>query len=213
MGARRGVVGNERCTLSRGWPSATRLRGGLTCLGGGPVKAKKARGDEGTCSGCAPFAGCGVVGELASASFGRMLASCTISSGRSTSICQLNRRSSDGGARCCGVIGFEPPEAAAEQRRGDCCIVLALRLLFGRCGVAGACDAAALGEARELVRVLQAEGMIGGVGDALQDFSEAGRVHAFGEIWQARSDEPIAQGDKVQVVAVDGLTLIVKPED
>jgi membrane-bound serine protease (ClpP class) len=57
------------------------------------------------------------------------------------------------------------------------------------------------------------EGMIGGVGDALRDFSGSGRVHAFGEDWQARSDEPVAQGDKVRVVDVDGLTLIVKPED
>ena len=57
------------------------------------------------------------------------------------------------------------------------------------------------------------EGMIGGVGDALQDFSDAGRVHAFGETWQARSDVPVVQGDKVRVLDVDGLTLIVKPED
>jgi membrane-bound serine protease (ClpP class) len=57
------------------------------------------------------------------------------------------------------------------------------------------------------------EGMIGGAGEALQDFSELGRVRAFGEIWQARSEAPIAEGDKVRVVDVDGLILIVKPED
>jgi membrane-bound serine protease (ClpP class) len=58
-----------------------------------------------------------------------------------------------------------------------------------------------------------AEGMIGGVGDALQDFAADGRVQAFGEIWRARSDVPVTEGARVRVVGLDGITLIVKPED
>lgn len=56
------------------------------------------------------------------------------------------------------------------------------------------------------------EGMVGGTGEALEDFSDAGAVWAFGERWQARTDAPLARGDRVRVVAVDGLVLSVTRE-
>jgi membrane-bound serine protease (ClpP class) len=39
----------------------------------------------------------------------------------------------------------------------------------------------------------------------------AGQVRVDGEIWSARSDEPVDPGERVRVVAVDGLTLDVTP--
>lgn len=53
------------------------------------------------------------------------------------------------------------------------------------------------------------EGMVGGSAVALEDFSGHGRVHAFGEDWQAQTDETVSTGDDLQVVGVDGLTLVV----
>ncbi len=56
------------------------------------------------------------------------------------------------------------------------------------------------------------EGMIGDVGEAIEDFDEKGegRVMVHGEIWWARSDEPLKKGDRVIVVDVRGLKLTVK---
>lgn len=57
------------------------------------------------------------------------------------------------------------------------------------------------------------EGMIGETGEALKDFDGQGRVRAFGEVWAARSSSPIAEHATVRITDVDGLTLIVQPED
>jgi membrane-bound serine protease (ClpP class) len=62
------------------------------------------------------------------------------------------------------------------------------------------------------------EAMLGATGEALGEFEQAhdqlyhGDVRAFGEIWQARSNQPITAGDKVVVQAVDGLVLEVSEE-
>ncbi len=55
-------------------------------------------------------------------------------------------------------------------------------------------------------------GMIDEAGVALSPIlpGATGRVATHGEIWQARAGEPIAEGDAVRVVAVDGLTLTVR---
>ena len=57
-------------------------------------------------------------------------------------------------------------------------------------------------------------GMIGEVGHALSAIAPGvqGRVAAHGEIWRAVADAPIAEGQRVQVVAVKGLTLTVQAE-
>ncbi|MDZ7289051.1 MAG: nodulation protein NfeD [candidate division KSB1 bacterium] len=54
------------------------------------------------------------------------------------------------------------------------------------------------------------EGMIGEIGTALTNLDPEGRVQVHGEIWQARSDEPIDKGQTVRVLAISGLHLKVE---
>ena len=54
------------------------------------------------------------------------------------------------------------------------------------------------------------EGLIGMHAEAKTDVNGEGQVFLRGEYWNARSDEHIAKGEKVMVVAVDGLRLTVK---
>jgi membrane-bound serine protease (ClpP class) len=56
------------------------------------------------------------------------------------------------------------------------------------------------------------EGFIGEAGVAKTDVKEKGKVHVHGELWNAESDEPIAQGDRVIVTALKGMTVKVKKE-
>ena len=58
--------------------------------------------------------------------------------------------------------------------------------------------------------VTGAEEMIGITGEAMEDFTEQGRVWVHGESWQARSTAPVIKGQKIQVTAKDGLLLKVK---
>jgi len=55
-----------------------------------------------------------------------------------------------------------------------------------------------------------AEEMIGITGEAMEDFTEEGRVWVHGESWQAQCTEPIKKGQKIQVIAKEGLLLKVK---
>jgi len=55
------------------------------------------------------------------------------------------------------------------------------------------------------------EGLIGETGHALTDIENSGMVMVHGEYWQARSDQPIAKGATVEVIAVDHMILVVKP--
>ncbi len=54
------------------------------------------------------------------------------------------------------------------------------------------------------------EGLIGEKGVVITDLTPEGQVRLHGEIWTAYSDEPIPAGQKIQVVAVDGMSLKVK---
>lgn len=59
------------------------------------------------------------------------------------------------------------------------------------------------------------EEMVGAVAEARSSIDPTGRVWLGGTIWSARLAEgasPVRQGDKVTVEAVDGLTLVVRPE-
>ena len=67
--------------------------------------------------------------------------------------------------------------------------------------------------ARQASVVSGAEAMIGTEGEALDDFEREGRVRAAGEVWQARSREPLEKGARVTVAAVEGVRLEVKPTD
>ncbi len=61
-------------------------------------------------------------------------------------------------------------------------------------------------------RVIGRETLAGRSAEAISDFSDGrGRVHLEGEDWSAASDHPIARGQTVEVVKVDGLVLEVRP--
>ena len=55
------------------------------------------------------------------------------------------------------------------------------------------------------------ETLVGRTAVALAALSPRGQVRVDGEIWEARSDAPVARGDEVVVREVDGLTLVVVP--
>ena len=54
------------------------------------------------------------------------------------------------------------------------------------------------------------EGLIGEEGTAQSPIAEDGKVFVRGEYWEARSDAPIAAGEKVVVEAVEGMMLKVR---
>ena len=61
-------------------------------------------------------------------------------------------------------------------------------------------------------RVSGVEALVGQQAESISDFPDGqGRVHIDGEDWSARSDDPIRREQLVEVMAVDGLTLIVRP--
>ncbi len=55
------------------------------------------------------------------------------------------------------------------------------------------------------------EEMLDSVGEALESFKAEGRVRVHSEDWNARSSVPVKRGQKVRVVAMDGLVLIIEP--
>lgn len=57
------------------------------------------------------------------------------------------------------------------------------------------------------------EELIGSIGYALDDFDREGRIHIHGESWQARCNTRVRRGQNVQVIALEGLTLIVDAID
>lgn len=78
--------------------------------------------------------------------------------------------------------------------------------------VLGGAGAFALRSRRRSV-VSGVEAMVGGTAVALEDIAREGWVQAFGERWKARSAAPLAKGARARIVAVDGLALVVEPED
>jgi len=54
------------------------------------------------------------------------------------------------------------------------------------------------------------EGMIGEKGVATHDFDSKGTIEVHGELWTAISDEPVQQGDTVEVVKMEGMVLHVR---
>lgn len=66
--------------------------------------------------------------------------------------------------------------------------------------------------ARQRAVVSGQEQLLGSGGEALDAFTDNGRVRVQGEVWQARARAPIAAGQRVKVIGRDGLTLIVEPQ-
>jgi membrane-bound serine protease (ClpP class) len=54
------------------------------------------------------------------------------------------------------------------------------------------------------------EGLVGQAGEAVTDLAPEGWVLVQGERWRARAEEPVAQGEAIQVVSGDGLRLRVR---
>ena len=78
--------------------------------------------------------------------------------------------------------------------------------------VLGGAGALALRAKRRPV-VSGVEGMVGAAVVALEAFEQEGWVRASGERWWARSTAPLACGQRARIVAVDGLLLLVRPEE
>lgn len=55
------------------------------------------------------------------------------------------------------------------------------------------------------------EGIVGETGSADSELDPQGRVFVHGEYWNARADSRIEAGTAIEVVAVDGRTLVVRP--
>ena len=66
-------------------------------------------------------------------------------------------------------------------------------------------------KARERPVVSGQEELLQTSGEVLDDFEGKGRIRIHGEIWKAESVTPLKRGDKVQVVAIDGLVLKIQP--
>jgi len=67
------------------------------------------------------------------------------------------------------------------------------------------------GRARRRPVVTGIEHIRGSTAEVLEGFSGQGTVRLGGELWNARSSVPLAAGQQVRVVKVDGLLLWVEP--
>ena len=66
-------------------------------------------------------------------------------------------------------------------------------------------------KARQRPVVSGMEEMIGSIGEVIDDFETNGRVRIHSESWQARSQSPMRRGQRVRVIAIEGLQLVVEP--
>ncbi|MCJ7558385.1 MAG: nodulation protein NfeD [Gammaproteobacteria bacterium] len=78
-------------------------------------------------------------------------------------------------------------------------------LLFGLIAVAV--------KARKAPVVSGREQMLGGIALAQEDFQHEGQVRIQSEDWNARCQTPVSREDRLRVTGMDGLTLLVEPED
>jgi len=68
----------------------------------------------------------------------------------------------------------------------------------------------AVGRSMRLPEITGTGEFTGLVGKARTGLDPEGSVFVRGEIWRARADEPIAAGERVEVVGVEGLELRVR---
>ena len=57
------------------------------------------------------------------------------------------------------------------------------------------------------------EHLIGRIVEASSDFQGKGRLRVGGEIWWAQCEEPVKKGERLEIEAVDGLTLTVSKKE
>ena len=77
------------------------------------------------------------------------------------------------------------------------------------CGLAMLALAVLVARTRTRRVVSGAEGMVGAVGTVRSPLTPVGTILVHGEYWTASSDEPIAVGERVEVVEIEGLRLRV----
>ena len=68
-------------------------------------------------------------------------------------------------------------------------------------------------KARRKPVVSGSEELIGATGEVLEAVENYGRVRVHSESWQAKSQVPILPGQQIRVTGMEGLTLIVEPEN
>lgn len=81
-------------------------------------------------------------------------------------------------------------------------VVLSLALFVGVIGYAV--------KTRRRPVVSGAEEMVGAIGEALEDFDARGRILVHSESWIAQTENPVRKGQRLRVVAINGLTLKVE---
>ncbi|HLF24355.1 MAG TPA: nodulation protein NfeD, partial [Burkholderiales bacterium] len=67
--------------------------------------------------------------------------------------------------------------------------------------------------ARKRAVVSGREEMLGQIGEALEAFSDQGRVRVHSEEWQARTNARLRRGQRIKVVGIEGLMLTVEPTE
>jgi len=94
---------------------------------------------------------------------------------------------------------------------------ISLQLILGVAGGLAAFFLFAVGAGMRAQRAAVrsgAEGLIGAVGVARTPLDPGGQVFVQGEIWTARTEgRRIDEGERVRVVALEGLTVRVRPEE
>lgn len=93
-------------------------------------------------------------------------------------------------------------------------VAVSIPVIAGTAAVSAAFFIWVLGHFARLRRrrpVTGREELAGALGVALGDFTGDGRVRIHSESWKARARRPVAQGQRVRVIAVDGLVLEVDP--
>ena len=65
-------------------------------------------------------------------------------------------------------------------------------------------------KAQSLKPTSGSEGLVGEIGEALEDLDPTGKVFVHGEYWQGHSKNKIAAGQAVKVVSLKGMKLIVE---
>jgi membrane-bound serine protease (ClpP class) len=66
-------------------------------------------------------------------------------------------------------------------------------------------------KARQQPVVSGVEQLIDSIGEVQADFDNEGWIRVHSELWQAQTSIPLKRGQKVQIIALNGLALMVKP--
>jgi membrane-bound serine protease (ClpP class) len=89
-------------------------------------------------------------------------------------------------------------------------------LIAGVAAASGAILILAVGmvvRGRRVPVVTGREQMIGAAGEALEDFEGEGWARVRGESWRVRTQKPVRRGERLRVIAMEGLVLTVVPEE